>query len=197
VKYQNKRLLGEFVARQFSDPQGKTFDDFALGDVMVTRGRTIDTGDITNFASLTGDFYPLHIDEEHGKSTRFGTRIAHGPLTFAIAVGLVGLSGFYGDAIAALIEVQGLRALKPVIGGDTLKVYAEVVELTAGDNPKYGRVGVQYSVRNQREEEVMRFTQVMLAKRARSDLHGLTTRCSSGSVRSPQVATRIATLSVT
>lgn len=154
------------MTRQFSDPAGKTFDDFALGDVMVTRGRTIDIGDITNFANLTGDFYPLHIDEEHGKSTRFGTRIAHGPFTFAIAVGLVGLSGFYGDAITALVEIQGLRALKPVISGDTLKVHAAVVELTAGENPKYGRIGVHYSVRNQREEEVMQFTQLMLARRA-------------------------------
>lgn len=160
------------MSRQFSDPQGKTFDDFAVGDTMVTRGRTIDIGDITNFAGLTGDYYPLHIDEEHGKATRFGTRIAHGPFTFAIAVGLVGLSGFYGDAITALIEVQGLRALKPVIAGDTLKVHAEVVELTPGDNPKYGQIGVRYSVRNQREDEVMQFTQVMLARRVRSDAHG-------------------------
>lgn len=160
------------MARRFSDPADKAFDDFALGDVMVTRGRTIDIGDITNFANLTGDFYPLHIDEEHGKATRFGTRIAHGPFTFAIAVGLVGLSGFYGNAITALIEIQGLRALKPVIAGDTLKVHAEVIELTAGDNPKYGRIGVKYSVRNQKEEEVMQFTQLMLARRARSGVDG-------------------------
>lgn len=157
------------MARQFADPRAKSFDDFALHDVMVTRGRTIDIGDITNFANLTGDFYPLHIDEEHGKTTRFGTRIAHGPFTFAIAVGLVGLSGFYGDAVTALVEIQGLRALKPVIAGDTLKVHAEVVELAVGDNPKYGRIGVHYSVRNQREEEVMQFTQQMLARRVRTD----------------------------
>ena len=152
-------------SRKFSDPQEKTFDDFKLGDVMVTRGRTIDIGDISNFAQLTGDYYPLHIDEQHAKSTRFGTRIAHGPLTFTIAVGLVGLSGFYGDAITALLEVRSMRATKPVVAGDTLKVRAEVIELKAGDNPKYGSLGVEYSVRNQRDEEVMIFQQYMLARR--------------------------------
>ena len=152
-------------SRKFSDPQEKTFDDFELGDVMVTRGRTIDIGDISNFAQLTGDYYPLHIDEQHAKSTRFGTRIAHGPLTFTIAVGLVGLSGFYGDAITALLEVRSMRATKPVVAGDTLKVRAEVIELKAGDNPKYGSIGVEYSVRNQRDEEVMIFQQYMLARR--------------------------------
>ena len=153
-------------ARTWNDPQDKTFDDFDLGDVVVTRGRTVDIGDLTVFSGLTGDHYPLHVDEAAAKATRFGTRIAHGPLTFALAVGLVAMSGFYGNAITALVEIRSLRALKPVIPGDTLKVHAEVVELAAGTNPKYGTVHVNYSVRNQREEEVMVFLQVMLARRS-------------------------------
>jgi 3-hydroxybutyryl-CoA dehydratase len=147
-----------------TDPKEKYFEDFSLGEALVTRGRTIDVGDLTAFAGLTGDHYPLHTDEEFAKRTRFKTRIAHGPLTFAIAVGLVGMSGFYGDAIVALIEVISLRATKPVIPGDTLRVHAEVTDVRSGDNPKYGELHVKYSVRNQREEEVMVFTQVMLAR---------------------------------
>lgn len=152
--------------RIWGDPQTKNFEDFAIGDVMVTRGRTVDIGDITTFAGLTGDFYPLHIDETHGQKTRFGTRIAHGPLTFAIAVGLVGISNFYGDAIVALLEVRSIRATKPVLPGDTLHVRATVVEHEAGTNPKYGTLGVRYEVKNQKDECVMNFVQVMLAKRA-------------------------------
>lgn len=151
--------------RIWNDPQEKAFEDFARGDIVITRGRTVDIGDISTFSGLTGDHYPLHTDEEYGKATRFGTRIAHGPLTFALAVGLVGMSGFYGNAITALVEVKSLRALKPVIPGDTLKVHAEVVELSEARNPKYGTVHVNYSVRNQREEEVMVFLQIMLARR--------------------------------
>jgi len=151
--------------RVWNDPLDRTFEDFAIGEVVLTRGRTVDIGDLTAFAGLTGDHYPLHTDEEYCKGTRFATRIAHGPLIFAFAVGLVGLSGFYGNVIVALVEVRSLRALKPVIPGDTVKVRAEVVELTSGTNPKYGTVTVNYSVRNQRDEEVMAFVQVMLARR--------------------------------
>jgi 3-hydroxybutyryl-CoA dehydratase len=151
--------------RKWSDPQDKFFEDFELGELMVTRGRTLDVGDLTAFAGLTGDHYPLHTDEQYAKSTRFGTRIAHGPLTFAIAVGLVGMSGFYGNAIVALVEVEGLKALKPVIPGDTVRVHAEVAALRPGDNPKYGLLQVSYSVRNQRDEEVMVFKQSMTARR--------------------------------
>jgi 3-hydroxybutyryl-CoA dehydratase len=151
--------------RSYIDPCVKRFEDFALGDRVITRGRTIDIGDITSFAGLTGDHYPLHTDELFAKATRFGTRIAHGPLTFSIAIGLVGMSGFYGDAIVALIEIQELRAKKPVFAGDTLKVHAHVDELSAQQNPKYGTIAVSYSVLNQRDEEVMTFRQRMLARR--------------------------------
>lgn len=151
--------------RVWNDPQEKTFEDFEVGEMVLTRGRTVDMGDLTAFAGLTGDHYPLHVDEEYAKGTRFGTRIAHGPLIFAFAVGLVGMSGFYGNAIVALVEVKSLRALKPVVPGDTVNVLAAVTELSTGDNPKYGTVHVNYSVRNQREEEVMSFVQVMLARR--------------------------------
>lgn len=148
------------------DPTPKTFEDFEEGEVLVTRGRTIGASDLTAFAGLTGDHYPLHIDEQYAQTTRFGTRLAHGPFTFAIAVGLVGLSNFYGDAIVALIEVQGLRALAPVKPGDTLHVRAVVVSKEDGKNPKYGSLAVDYSVINQDDDEVMRFRQVMLARRA-------------------------------
>lgn len=147
------------------DPAEKYFDDFAMGDEVMTRGRTIDIGDVSLFAGLTGDHYPLHVDEEFCKSTRFGKRIAHGPLTFSIAVGLVGGSGFYGDAIVALIEVQGLRALAPVFPGDTIKVRAAVTRLESDRSPKYGTLHVRYGVLNQSGDEVMTFVQVMLARR--------------------------------
>lgn len=152
------------AGRQFSDPQTKFFEDFELGDTIVTRGRTVDIGDITNFAGLTGDHYPLHTDAAFMAASRFGQRIAHGPLTFALAVGLVGGSGFYGDAIVALVKITSLKAAKPVFAGDTLHVVAEVTMLDAS-GPKYGTLTVSYSVRNQSGDEVMTFLQTMLAKR--------------------------------
>jgi 3-hydroxybutyryl-CoA dehydratase len=151
--------------RTWNDPQDRFFEDFSVGDRVVTRGRTVDIGDITMFAGLTGDHYPLHTDAEYAKGTRFETRIAHGPLTFAIAVGLVGMSGFYGNAIVALLEIRSLRALKPVFPGDTLKVDARVTEVTPADKPRYGSITVNYSVRNQKGDEVMTFLQSMLARR--------------------------------
>jgi len=77
----------------------------------------------------------------------------------------VAISGFYGDAIVALVEINGLKALKPVFPGDTLRVEATVMTLGAAKNPKYGSIEVNYSVLNQSDEAVMTFLQIMLAKR--------------------------------
>jgi 3-hydroxybutyryl-CoA dehydratase len=146
------------------DPVERRFEDFAVGDEVHTRARTVDQGDITLFAGLTGDHYPLHIDEQFAGATQFGTRIAHGPLTFAIAVGLVGMSGFYGDAIVALLGIDGLRAKQVVVPGDTLRVVGTVLDATLGKSGRTGALTVGYSVRNQRDEEVMYFEQKSLAR---------------------------------
>ena len=143
----------------------KRFEDFTVGTTIVSPGRTIEAADINAFAGLTGDFYPLHVDEEKARETRFGGRIAHGPLTFSMAVGLVGLSGFYGDAVEALLGVDELRAHRPVFPGDTIRVHVTVTGAEPGAKPRFGKLTLAYSVRNQRAEEVMTFTFVVLMRR--------------------------------
>lgn len=151
-------------AQLFSDPARKHFEDFLPGDRMISRGRTIGIGDITSFAGLTGNYYPLHTDAALMESSKFGQRVCHGSLTYSIAVGLIALSGFYGDAIRALVEVTSIKASRPVFADDTLKVVAVVVT-TQAETAGSGTLSVAYSVRNQRDEEVMTFLQTMLARR--------------------------------
>jgi 3-hydroxybutyryl-CoA dehydratase len=143
----------------WKDPFERRFEDFAIGDVVVTRGRTVDVGDFTTFSGLTGDHYPLHTDQQYAEGTQFGARIAHGPLTFTLAVGLVGMSGFYGDAVIALLGVDGLRAKKPVFAGDTVHVKATILDAKKNESGRSGAVTVGYSVINQHDEEVMYFEQ--------------------------------------
>ncbi|MET8181529.1 MaoC/PaaZ C-terminal domain-containing protein [Streptomyces sp. NPDC005336] len=142
----------------------KYLEDFWAGEVIRTRGRTVDIGDITAFAGLTGDMYPLHTNEEYARGTMFGTRIAHGPLTFSIAIGQVAQHGWYADAIVALLECRSLKALAPVKPGDTISVRATVRDVVTV-KPKYGELHVEYDVINQREESVMKFDWIMLAHR--------------------------------
>lgn len=158
-------------ARSGNRPQHLCFEDFPVGTVCITGGRTIDIGDISMFAGLTGDHYPLHTNEQYAVKTQFGGRIAHGPLTFSVAVGLVALSGFLGEAIVALREVASIRALKPVHPGDTVHVRAEVVDAEPARRADQGTLSFDYQVINQHDETVMTVRMVMLARR-RTEMEG-------------------------
>ena len=76
-------------------------DDLNVGDSFVTKGRTITEADLVDFAALTWDNYPLHVDAEWASKTMFGERIAHGMLVLSYAAGLVPMQpgpivAFYG-----------------------------------------------------------------------------------------------------
>ena len=68
---------------------GLYWEEWAIGAEFFSSARTITEADIVNFAGISGDYNPLHIDEEFCRNTQFGTRIAHGPLVYSIATGLI------------------------------------------------------------------------------------------------------------
>jgi 3-hydroxybutyryl-CoA dehydratase len=102
----------------------------SIGDAAES-GKTISETDVYLFAGVSGDFNPLHVDEEYAKTTPFGSRVAHGPLTFALCAGLLGteLPGLGTVAVSNQISY-----LAPVFIGDTIRVRVEVAALDAERN---------------------------------------------------------------
>lgn len=132
----------------------RCFDDFAVGDRVVSRGRTVTEADVAAFANLTWDFYPLHTDEEYARSTPFGRRIAHGPMVYAFAVGLMPID-YLGDAISAFLGVSELRHLAPVYFGDTIHLEVEVAAARPSRSRPGGVVTLSYSVLTHQGTTVM------------------------------------------
>ena len=99
---------------------GKYAEDFNAGDKMITPSRTVTEADIAAFAGLTGDFNPLHTDEEFAKTTIFGSRIAHGMLTLSFLIGLVSRLGVLDGTVVAFMGINELRFKEPVRAGDTI-----------------------------------------------------------------------------
>jgi len=132
-------------------------DDFNVGDVYTTPSITVTETHVVNWACLTMDFYPLHMDKEYAAKTQFGQRLAHGPLIFGMAVGLVSMAGFAGDSAVAWLGVDNLKMLTPVFIGDTITVIVEVLERKPTSKPDKGVQTWRYSVKNQRGETVMVF----------------------------------------
>jgi acyl dehydratase len=76
------------------------------GQSWTTPGRTIGAGDINLFAGLVGDFTPIHVDETFAKSSPYGTRIAHGPLAMATAIGMLTQTGILGEKVIGLLNLN-------------------------------------------------------------------------------------------
>jgi 3-hydroxybutyryl-CoA dehydratase len=126
------------------------YQDFKVGEVIKTRGRTITEADIVNFAAFSGDWYPLHTDAEYAASTPFGERIAHGMLVLSAASGLMPLIDW---AIVAFYGMDRVRFVGPTKIGDTIHVEAEVAE-TKDKGELGGVVTFQQTVKNQRGEDL-------------------------------------------
>ena len=125
----------------------KAFEAFAVGDRAMF-SKTITDADLLLFAAVSGDQYPLHVDETYAKTTRFGARIAHGMLSASL---LSATNGLLLGRPGGISLAQTLRFLKPVYVGDTLEAITEVVEIL----PERRRLRCRTTVTNQRGELVI------------------------------------------
>ncbi len=132
---------------------GKYYEDFQIGEMFETPSRTITEADVVNFAALSGDYNPLHTDEEFAKEGRFGKRIAHGVLTLAILTGLWDRVGVIEYTVEAFYGIDELKFTKPVFFGDT--VHAKVKVQDKQDRDKNGIIVFENEVINQRIETVL------------------------------------------
>jgi acyl dehydratase len=137
--------------------RNKYGNDFNVGDIYPTAAITVTETHVVNWAGLTMDFYPFHMDKEFAAKTTFGQRVVHGPLIFALAVGLVSKEGFAGDSAMAWLGANDMKMLEPVFIGDTIRVVVEVIDKQATTKPDRGVQVWRYIVKNQRDEEVMVF----------------------------------------
>jgi 3-hydroxybutyryl-CoA dehydratase len=144
-------------------PRGRHFEEFAVGDVIVSAGRTITEADVVNFAGLTGDYNQIHTDAEYAAREMFGQRIAHGLLVLSIAVGLAVQTGLIEGTVLAFREVEW-KFSRPVMLGDTIHVSLEVTEVRALPRLGGGNVSLKATVFNQDQEAVHRGTWGMLVK---------------------------------
>ena len=109
---------------------GKTIEEMKIGDT-AEFAKTVSESDIYQYAGVTGDFNPAHINEEYASNTFFKTRIAHGMLSAGF------ISNVLGNQLpgpGAVYIHQSLNFKAPVRIGDTIKAVVEVIHLETDKN---------------------------------------------------------------
>ena len=123
------------------------FDDVEVGQEWESLGRTITEADIVNFAGLSGDFSPIHMDHEFAKTTPFHKPIAHGLLVLSIGSGL-GLN-YPLMRTLAFTSIREWHFRGPVLIGDTVRLRTKVLEKEVRARGRRGIVVWQRNIVNQ------------------------------------------------
>ena len=101
-----------------------TFDQIEIG-LSIEFQVTISESMVDNFAKVSGDFSPIHMDDKYAKSTSFGKRVVHCML---LASFLSRVDGMYLPGKHALYLSQSVEFRNPCFIGDTVKVFSKVID---------------------------------------------------------------------
>lgn len=146
-------------------PRGRCFEEFEIGDVVESAGRTVTETDIMLFAGLSGDYNQLHTDAEFAKATLFGERVAHGLLGLSIASGLAARVGFVEGTVQAFTGLDW-KFRAPIKIGDTIRGRFRVSKKRAMSRLGGGFIVFDVEVLNQHDEVVQKGAWTMVLKDA-------------------------------
>lgn len=137
---------------------GLYFEEFEIGQTVVTPSRTITESDIVTFAGLSGDYNLIHTDAEYSKTSPFGQRVAHGLLVLSIVSGLGVRTGVMEGTVIAFREINNWKFSRPVYIGDTIHAILTITEKKTLPRLGGGAIILNLDVKNQKDETVMRGT---------------------------------------
>lgn len=130
------------------------FEDLVVGQHFESAARTVTESDMTFFSMLSGDWNPIHCDQEFAGKTRFGERLVHGAFGIAIATGMMHALGIFEKSAVAMMSIRDWSFLKPITIGTTLRLRLTILEAEAGESKRVGRVNRRLELLNQHDEVV-------------------------------------------
>ena len=107
-----------------------------IGSVVRVLLADADRDGYRDFLMLSGDWHPIHCDEEYAKTTPLGRRIANGTLGITLALGSLQANLMHvSDPLIAALGIKEWNYKAPIFVGDTLHIELEVADkrLTKGD----------------------------------------------------------------
>ena len=100
------------------------YSDVIVGTVFSFT-RTISQTHVKIFAELTGDFNPLHVDQEFGAASKFRKNVVHGMLTASLFSTLMGM---HWPGEKCLYLSQNTQFKKPMFYGETIEVRGTILK---------------------------------------------------------------------
>jgi alkylation response protein AidB-like acyl-CoA dehydrogenase/acyl dehydratase/putative sterol carrier protein len=126
---------------------GKSLDEIQIGE-KAEGSMKVTKDHIEWYAKMSGDYNPLHMDDEYAATTMFGRRIAHGPVGGALVARVIGMQL---PGLGTLAYNMKVNFTAPVFPGDEIKAIIEATEKV----PEKNLLRLSFTVVNQKGLEVM------------------------------------------
>jgi 3-hydroxybutyryl-CoA dehydratase len=131
----------------------KYWEDFNINESYTSDKYVISEEDVYRFASLSGDFNPLHVDETYANSTIYGQRIAHNVFVQSKVMGIHHSLGFFRGSSLGVIGLEW-KFHEPILIGDEIEFKVIVEELRETTDESSGIIEQTILVHNQHERPV-------------------------------------------
>jgi 3-hydroxybutyryl-CoA dehydratase len=135
---------------------GKTVKEIEIGEE-ASFTKTVSEADVYNYAGVTGDFNPAHINESFAKKSMFGGRIAHGMLSAGLISTVLGTKL---PGPGCIYVSQDLKFTAPVHFGDTITAKVKVVN----KNVEKNRIELETECINQKDDTVIKGKAVLMPR---------------------------------
>jgi len=141
------------------------YEDLGVGEEYESPGRTITEADIVNFSAISGDWSPVHCDEEYCQRTPYKTRIAHGLLGLAVVEGLKQRIPAFADVRYMASLYWNYKFTGPILIGDTIRIRVKIASKRETKQPDREIVVEYITMVNQRDEVVQEGEHGLMALR--------------------------------
>lgn len=152
---------------KLSDLTGKSnyFEDFTVGQgIRHARGKTLEGLENVLITNLVMNTAQGHFNEHAMKNSPYGGRLSYGGVNFSLCMGLAMQDT--GENALAELGMDNIRLQNPVLHGDTLYAYSEVLaKEDAPDRDDAGVVTFRHYGVNQDDKQVFQGDRRMLIKR--------------------------------
>ena len=139
------------------------YEDVAVGLSFDTEGIVVTESHVVQFAGLSGDFFPLHMDDEFARSLGFPGRVAHGLLGLILVDGLKNRASERFQAVASLAWQWNFR--KPLYPGDRIHGHLQVVDKRLTSRGDRGILTLAIEVHNAKGEVLQDGANLLMVRR--------------------------------
>jgi acyl dehydratase len=163
VQQRNQKREAE-PGRAGKSRRGKYFEEFEVGEELLTDGRTVAEADVVNYTILSWDNNPLHTDATYGNALGFAGTLAPLLLPIVFANGLGATLGFLAGTNRGALG-DWWEFISPLRIGDTLHFRQVIAEKRDAQDPATGIVTFGMEMINERGQTISRGQRAALVAR--------------------------------